>query len=313
MIYDAIIIGGGPAGITAALYLVRSGCKVAFVEMLAPGGQVLKTESIENYPGFPQGIKGYELADVFAAHLEGLEIDRFSSEVTHLELLQSNESINGNVHCVHFSGKSIEGRTIVLCSGAVHQHLGLENELKLGGRGVSYCAICDGNFFRGQEVAVVGGGNTALEESLYLSKIVKKVYLIHRREEFRGAKVYLDRLNDADNVEIIRNTVVTAINGESDLTGLTLQNVKSGDETTLPVEGFFIFVGIKPSVDFVPELVQRDAAGFLITDTEMRTNVPGVFAAGDIRSKLCRQVSTAVGDGATAAQAAFLYVEQFNG
>ncbi len=313
MIYDCIIIGGGPAGITAALYLVRSGCKVAFVEKLAPGGQVLKTESIENYPGFPQGIKGYELADVFAAHLEGLEIDRYSSEVTHMELLQNSEAVNGNVHRVYFGEKNIEARSVILCSGAVHQQLGLENELKLGGRGISYCAICDGNFFRDQEVAVVGGGNTALEESLYLSKIVKKVYLIHRREEFRGAKVYLDRLNNADNVEIIRNTVVSAIHGETDLTSLTLQNVKSGDETVLPVEGFFIFVGIKPNVDFVPELVQRDAAGFLITDTEMRTNVQGIFAAGDIRSKLCRQVSTAVGDGATAAQAAFLYVEQFNG
>ncbi len=313
MIYDSIIIGGGPAGITAALYLVRSGCKVAFVEKIAPGGQVLKTESIENYPGFPQGIKGYELADVFAAHLDGLELDKFSSEVTQMELLQNNDDAAANVHRVHFGEKVIEGRTIIICSGAAHQHLGLENELKLGGRGISYCAICDGNFFRGQDVAVVGGGNTALEESLYLSKIVNKVYLIHRREEFRGAKVYLDRLQNAENVEIIRNTVVSAINGDTDLTGLTLQNVKTGDETMLPVEGFFIFVGIKPNVDFVPDLVQRDASGFLITDTEMRTNIPGVFAAGDIRSKLCRQVSTAVGDGATAAQAAFLYVEQFNG
>ncbi len=313
MIYDAIIIGGGPAGITAALYLVRSGCSVAFVEKIAPGGQVLKTESIENYPGFPDGIKGYELADVFAAHLNGLELDRFSSEVTKLELMQDNEEAAHKVHRVHFNNSHIDGHTVIVCSGAEHKHLGIDNELKLSGRGISYCAICDGNFFRGQEVAVVGGGNTALEESLYLSKIVKKVYLIHRREEFRGAKVYLDRLDNAENVEIIKSTVVTAIHGETDLTGLSLKNIQNGDETELPVQGFFIFVGIKPSVDFISDLVQRDAAGFLITDTEMRTNIPGLFAAGDIRSKLCRQVSTAVGDGATAAQAAFLYVEQLNG
>ncbi len=313
MIYDSIVIGGGPAGITAALYLVRSGCSVAFVEKIAPGGQVLKTESIENYPGFPKGIKGYELADVFAAHLDGLEIERFSSEVTRMELLQDCVDANHKVHRVHFANSYIEGRTVVVCSGAEHKHLGIDNEIKLSGRGISYCAICDGNFFRGQEVAVVGGGNTALEESLYLSKIVKKVYLIHRREEFRGAKVYLDRLNEAENVEIIKNTVVSAINGETDLTSLSLKNVQTDEERELPIAGFFIFVGINPSVDFVSDLVNRDAAGFLITDTEMRTNVPGLFAAGDIRSKLCRQVSTAVGDGATAAQAAFLYVEQLNG
>ncbi len=313
MIYDSIVIGGGPAGITAALYLVRSGCSVAFVEKIAPGGQVLKTESIENYPGFPKGIKGYELADVFAAHLDGLELDRFSNEVTKIELLQESEEAKHKVHRVQFANSSIEGRTVIVCSGAEHKHLGIDNEVKLSGRGVSYCAICDGNFFRGQEVAVVGGGNTALEESLYLSKIVKKVYLIHRRDEFRGAKVYVDRLNDADNVEIVKNTVVTAINGETDLTSLSLKNIQNGDERELPIAGFFVFVGIKPSVDFVPDLVQRDAAGFLITDTEMRTNIDGFFAAGDIRSKLCRQVSTAVGDGATAAQAAFLHVEQLNG
>ncbi len=313
MIYDSIVIGGGPAGITAALYLVRSGCSVAFVEKLAPGGQVLKTESIENYPGFPQGIKGYELSDIFAAHLDGLDVDRYSSEVTHMELLQDSKDVKHNIHRVHLGDKFIEGNTVIICSGAMHQHLGLENEIKLGGRGISYCAICDGNFFRGQEVAVVGGGNTALEESLYLSKIVKKVYLIHRREEFRGAKVYLDRLNNTDNVEILRNTIVTGIHGEDALTGLSIQNVQTGDEKTLNVEGFFVFVGIKPSVEFIPDLVQRDVSGFIITDTEMRTNISGVFAAGDIRSKLCRQVSTAVGDGATAAQAAFLYVEQLNG
>ncbi len=306
--YDAIIVGSGPAGITAALYMVRSGCTVALVEKLTPGGQVLQTEAIENYPGFPKGIKGYELADAFAAHLDELGLDRFTEAVTSMELSQDGKAM----HKVHLGEKVLEGRAVVICSGAMHRHLGVDNELKLNGHGVSYCAICDGNFYRGLEVGVVGGGNTALEEALYLSKIAKKVHLIHRREEFRGAKVYLDRLEAAENVELIRNTVVSAIHGDTALTGLTLENVQDGSKTELAVDGFFVFVGIKPSVDFVPDMVDKDSGGFIQTDTEMRTNIPGVFAAGDIRSKLCRQVSTAVGDGATAAQAAFLYVEEHN-
>lgn len=305
-LYDAIVIGGGPAGITAALYLIRSGCSVALVEKLTPGGQVLQTEAIENYPGFPKGIKGWELADAFAAHLDGLPVQRYSEEVRSIEHSQGK-------HRIQLDSEWIEGRSVVICSGAGHKHLGLDNELKLAGRGVSYCAICDGNFFRGQNVAVVGGGNTALEETLYLSKIVNKVFLIHRRDSFRGAKTYLDRLQTIpDKVEIVRNSVVTAIHGDNALKRLTLKNVQTDEEHTLPVEGLFVFVGYDPNVGFVPKEVKRDTQGFLITDTEMRTNVPGVFAAGDIRSKLCRQVSTAVGDGATAAQAAFLYLEQLN-
>ncbi len=306
MIYDAIIVGTGPAGITAALYMVRSGCTVALVEKLTPGGQVLATESIENYPGFPKGIKGYELADAFAAHLDDLKLDRFTESVNEMELSPEGKG----THKVLVGKNWLETRSIIVCSGAMHRHLGVENEMKLNGHGVSYCAICDGNFYRGLDVAVVGGGNTALEEALYLSKIAKKVHLIHRREEFRGAKVYLDRLEAAENVEIIRNTVVSAIHGETALTGLTLESVKDGKKTQLTVDGFFVFVGINPQVDFLPAMVKTDESGFIYTDTEMRTNVPGVFAAGDIRSKLCRQVSTAVGDGATAAQAAFLYVEE---
>ncbi len=306
--YDAIVVGSGPAGITAAMYLVRSGCSVALVEKLTSGGQVLQTESIENYPGFPKGIKGYELADAFTAHLDELTVDRFQDAVRSMELSQDGKDL----HKVVVGTTTLSARAVVVCSGASHSHLGAPREKELTGRGISYCAICDGNFFRGQNVAVVGGGNTALEEALYLAKIAKTVTLIHRRESFRGAKVYLDRLEAAENVEIVRNSVIKAIHGEESLTGLTIENVQNGEERELSVEGFFVFVGIKPSVDFVPDMVAKDDRGFLITDTEMRTNIPGLFAAGDIRSKLCRQVSTAVGDGATAAQAAFLYVEENN-
>ncbi len=308
--YDTVIVGAGPAGITAALYLERSGCRVALVEKLTPGGQVLQTESIENYPGFPNGIKGYELADTFAAHIAPLSMARFSEGVSQMQFLQTGHDGEKHIHRVLVGKTWLEARTVIISSGAAHRHLGLQEELRYSGKGVSYCAICDGNFYRGQDVAVVGGGNTALEEALYLAKIARKVYVVHRREAFRGAKVYIDRLESTENVEIIRNSIVTNIKGFDTVDGVVVQNVQDKSARTIPVQGFFIFVGIKPNVDFVPEEVQRDTAGFLITDTEMRTNVAGVFAAGDIRSKLCRQVSTAVGDGATAAQAAFLYMEQ---
>lgn len=306
-LYDAIVVGGGPAGITAALYLVRSGCSVALVERLTAGGQVLQTEFIENYPGFPKGIKGWELADAFAAHLDGTLVDRFAEAVIGIE-----SEVAGKYR-VRVGEQWLECRSVVICSGARHKKLGVPREDALAGRGVSYCAICDGNFFRGQNVAVVGGGNTALEESLYLSKIVQKVHLIHRRDAFRGARIYQDRLEAAaEKVEVVRSSVVTAIHGDNALTGVTVRHLPTGEERLIPVEGLFVFVGYEPSVDFVPQDVKRDDQGFLITDTEMRTSVPGIFAAGDIRSKLCRQVSTAVGDGATAAQAAFLYLEQFD-
>ena len=305
-LYDAVVIGGGPAGLTAALYLIRSGCRVALVEKLTAGGQILQTEVIENYPGFPRGIKGWELADLFAAHVEEMSLDRFSDAVTAMES-------GSDTHRLRVGESWLETKTVILCSGARYRHLGLANEKELTGRGVSYCAICDGNFFRGQTVAVVGGGNTALEESLYLAKLVGKLHLIHRRDAFRGAKIYQDRvMGMPEKIDIIRSTVVTAIHGADKLEGVTLRSVATGEETFLSVEGLFVFVGMEPNGEFFPEALQRDPQGFVLTDTEMRTNMPGIFAAGDIRSKMCRQVTTAVGDGATAAQAAFVYLEHLN-
>ena len=304
--YDAVVIGGGPAGITAAMYLARSGCSVLMPEQLAPGGQILQTEAMDKYPGFPKGNKGYELADLFAAHLEGLAIDRPAAAV---------ESVSGSAgqFVVRAGGVEYGARTVVVCSGAHHRKLGLEGEDRLRGRGVSYCALCDGNFFRNQTVAVVGGGNAALEESLYLSKLVSKLYLIHRRDEFRARKIYQDKLTEqSDKITLLRSSVVTALHGEKELTGLTVKNLKSGEETLLPVNGLFVYVGFSPSTGFLPADLAKDEQGFIITDTEMRTNIPGIFAAGDIRSKLCRQVITAAGDGATAAQAAFVLMEQLH-
>lgn len=307
-IYDAAVVGEGPAGITAALYLARSGCSTLLFEQMTAGGQILATESLENYPGFPKGVKGYELADLMDAQLEGLAIDKVRGEVCAVSGEAGNFIIQADAEQdAHYA------RTVIVCTGARHRHLGLPREDELIGRGVSYCAICDGGFYRNLDVAVVGGGNAAMEESLYLAKIVKKVYLIHRRDSFRGARIYLDKLeNQPDKVEILRDTIVTQLLGDAELTGLEIENLKSGHKSKIEVSGLFIYVGFIPATEFLPDAVERDDQGFVITDTEMRTSVPGIFAAGDIRSKLCRQVITAAGDGATAAQSAFIFLEQLH-
>lgn len=307
--YDAVVVGAGPAGITAALYLGRSGCSVLLFEQLTPGGQILLTEALENYPGYPAGIKGYELADLFAAHIQDApNVERPRGEVS------SITGSAGDFKIVSDGGQQEHhARTVLVCTGSKHRHLGLEDEDRLIGRGVSYCALCDGNFYRGRTVAVVGGGNSALEETLYLSKLVGKVHLIHRRDEFRGHKIYLDRLQAlGDKVEIHRNCVINKLNGQDQLESLDVHNLKTDEDKAIPVEGLFIYVGFAPETSFLPAEVARDGNGFLVTDTEMRTNIPGIFAAGDIRSKMCRQVITAAGDGATAAQCAFVFLEQLH-
>ena len=239
--FDAAVIGSGPAGVTAALYLVRSGCSVILFEKMAAGGQILQTEALENYPGYPKGIKGYELADLFAAHLEGLPVTHSRDAV---------ESVSGEAgnFVVQAGGKEHSCRTVIVCSGAHHRELGLADEKRLQGRGVSYCALCDGNFFRNAPVAVVGGGNAALEESLYLAKLASKVYLIHRRDEFRGAKIYQDKLESMpDKVELVRSSVVTALHGENALTSLSVRDLKTDEIRQISVEGLFIYVGFEPA------------------------------------------------------------------
>jgi thioredoxin reductase (NADPH) len=303
--YDAVVIGGGPAGVTAALYLARAGVSLAWIEQLASGGQVLNTEVIDNYPGFPKGIKGYELADLFAAHLEGYEMDRLHDEVVEVK----SES---GTHQVKVGDTWIAARTIIVCTGAKWRKLGIDGEERLAGKGVSYCALCDGNFFRGQDVACIGGGNTALEESLYLAKIVNKLYLVHRRDCFRGDRIYQDKVLNHPKIEPVMNAVPKAFEGETELNGLLVEDVVTGEQKTLSVNGAFIFIGLEPAAGFLPSTLERDDRGFLITDMSMATNVPGIFAAGDICSKACRQVATAVGDGATAAHSASLYLEKLN-
>ncbi len=308
MLYDAVVIGAGPSGITAALYLVRSGLQVALVESAAPGGQILSTAEIENYPGFPKSVKGWELADLFDAHLNGYPVERVRGQVASVASVE-----DGRFLISLEDGKTLEAKTVVACSGAHHRKLGAPGEEAFSGRGVSYCAVCDGNFYRGRDVAVVGGGNSALEEALYLSRIVNKVYLIHRRDAFRGAQIYQDKIRDAGNIELVTSSVVDEIRGgNAGMDSVVVRRVDGGDTRVIPVEGIFIYVGMQPVSGYLPEQVNRDAAGFVLTDAEMGTSVPGIFAAGDIRSKRCRQVSSAVGDGATAATAALSYLEQRN-
>lgn len=299
--YDCVVIGGGPAGIAAALYLLRGGAKVAMVEKLSHGGQTLLTEEIENYPGFPNGIKGYELADLFHAHLGKYPHDLLRDEVRTIEPEPGR-------HRVLVGDEWLQTRSIIIASGAAYKRLGLPREEAFVGRGVSFCALCDGNFYRGEEVAVVGGGNAALEESLYLSRIVNKVHLIHRRDAFRGERCFQDRCIADPKINIIYNTVVDDLVGTNKLEGLQLTNVKTGESSILNVAAMFVFIGFASQAKFVPPALDVDKDGFIHTDVEMRTNIEGIFAAGDARAKLCRQVVTAVGDGATAAHSVQLYL-----
>lgn len=306
--YDAVVVGGGPAGATAALYLVRSGLGVAMLEKGAVGGQILSTSEIDNYPGFPKGVKGWELADLLDEHLNAYTIDRIQAEVSTVE-----PAAEGGFLINRAEGESLHARSVLLCSGARYRKLGVADEARFTGKGVSYCAVCDGNFYRGLNVAVVGGGNSALEESLYLARIVNKVYLIHRRDAFRGAKIYQDKIAAMpEKIELVTSSIVTHLEGKDTLEAVGVQSVHGGDIRRIPVEGLFLFVGTEPSNSFIPASVQCDPAGFVHTDAEMRTNIPGIFAAGDIRSKHCRQVSAAVGDGATAATSAISYLEQLH-
>lgn len=299
--YDCVVIGGGPAGITAALYLLRGGANVALVEKLSHGGQTLLTEEIENYPGFPQGVKGYELADIFTAHLEKYPHDLYRDEVRALEF-------DPGRHRVQVGDEWLEARSLIITTGAAYKHLGVPREEEMTGRGVSYCALCDGNFYRGEDVAVVGGGNSALEESLYLTRLVNKVYLIHRRDAFRGERCFQDRCIADPKIQIVYKNVVEEIVGKDKVEALILSDVETGEKTTLNVAAMFVFIGFKSQAGFLPEDIEVDKDGFIRTDTEMRTNIEGVFAAGDARIKQCRQVVTAVGDGATAAHSVQLYL-----
>lgn len=298
---ELAIIGGGPAGLAAGLYASRARMDVLLLERLGPGGQVLLTDWVENYPGFADGLSGFELVENFRNHASkfGLRIE--SAEVRRLRF--------GRPHLLSLDAESLAAKSVIIASGARPNRLGVRGESELTGKGVSFCATCDGPFYKGQVVAVVGGGDTAVGEAVYLTRFATKVYVIHRRDELRAAKVLQERLFGNEKIEVIWDSVVEAIEGTSKLEALLLRNVKSGDTRRLAADGVFIYIGVRPNSSFLaPGDLDTDPWGFLISDGEMRTSQPGVFVAGDVRSKLLRQIANAVGEGVVAAHNAGQYV-----
>ena len=287
--YDAIVVGGGPAGITAALYLCRSGISVAQIEMLAPGGQILKTESIENYPGFPKGIKGWEMADAFAAHLDDYELDRYNDAVLKMEQVPGGWSFS-------VGKETIVGKAVVVCSGANPRPLGVPRETQLTGRGVSYCALCDGNFFRDKEVMVVGGGNTAAADVIYLARICRKVYLVHRCDKLRATAIYHERLRELGNVEFCWDSIAEEfIAGENGrVTGLKLRNVKTDDERVLAASAVFIAIGMRPYTAFLEGDLETDGGGYIVADAMGRTTMPTRAMTPPTLPRMSRQTTPMV-------------------
>jgi thioredoxin reductase (NADPH) len=299
--YDCLIIGGGPAGLTAGLYACRAGLKTALLEGMFPGGQITTTDRLENYPGFPDGIGGVDFGAIVAQ-----QATRFGLEILYEQAEAAD--ITGPVKTIRTSSGEHTARAVILCMGAEPRKLGLPNEEELRGRGVSYCATCDGAFFRDKKVAVVGGGDTACQEAAYLGRMAEKVYLIHRRGELRASGVVAQRVKSDDKVEILWDSVVEGINGDESVRGVTVKNVKTGEARGMALDGLFVAIGVIPRSGLVKGVVELTETGHIKTDRHMRTNIAGVFAAGDVRDTPLRQVVTACADGAVAADAASEYL-----
>lgn len=300
--YDLIIAGGGPAGLTAGLYAARAMLRTLLLEKMAPGGQAATTFHIENYPGFAEGISGPDLAQAMENQAK-----KFGLAVTYGEVKKM--SFRDPLWEVEYEDRKLLAKAVIAASGVEPRKLGIPGEETLRGRGVSYCATCDGPFFKDQEIGVVGGGDSAVEEALYLTRFATKIYLVHRRNALRAEKILQERAFQNPKIEILWDTVVTKVLGDSGVEGLELQNVKTKNLRTLKVGGVFFYVGWLSNTEFLKGIVNLDEQGFVLTDDQMATSAPGVFAAGDVRKKLLRQVATAVGDGAMAAFAAGQYVE----
>ncbi len=298
--YDMVIIGGGPGGYTAALYAARAGLRVAVVEKFSAGGQMALTDKIENYPGFPEGIDGYALAEKMQQQAEAFGAETIYGEVTALEL-------NGDIKHIHSDSGSFQSRTVVIAAGANPRKLNLPEEEKLTGRGVHYCAHCDGMFYRGKTVVVVGGGNSAAADAMILSRIAKKVILVHRRSSLRATKVYHQSLENAPNVEFIWNAQVRELLSDGGFRGIKVQDLLSGEEREVACDGVFVSIGRVPAGGLVEGQLEQDDSGYIVADESTRTGLPGVFAVGDVRTKALRQVVTAVADGAVAAH----YAEEY--
>ncbi len=300
--YDVLIIGGGPAGLTAGLYASRAKLRTLMVERMILGGQVMTTTKVENYPGFPGGIDGPDLMVRFQEHCQ-----EFGLEVSYGEV--ENLIDRGQLKAVVVDGQEFLTRTVIITTGAEPRKLGIPGETELTGRGVSYCATCDGAFFKNVPVAIVGGGDTAAEEALFLSRFASKVHLLHRRDQLRATKILQERLHANDKVEIRWNTEVERIEGDGrGVHAIELRDTRSGKKSPLKVEGVFMAIGVVPKAHFLAEVLELTEEGYILTDAECRTSIPGVFAAGDVRKKILKQIATAVGDGAVAAIMAEKYL-----
>ncbi|WP_458397098.1 thioredoxin-disulfide reductase [Anaerotignum sp.] len=299
-IYDVIIIGGGPGGYTAALYTARAGLDVLLLEKLSAGGQMALTSQIDNYPGFEEGVDGFTLAEKMQTGAERFGAKTELAEVYSLDLKDKIKKVDTSEGVFY-------GKTVVVSTGASPRELGIEKEQSLVGRGVNYCAACDGMFYRGKTVVVVGGGNSAAADAMLLSRICEKVIVVHRRDTLRATKIYHEPLMQAENVEFQWDSVVTELIYEDRFKGVRLKNVKTGEETELSCDGIFISVGRKPVTEFLEGQIELDKGGYIVADESTRTNIPGVFAVGDVRTKVLRQVVTAVSDGAVASH----YIDEY--
>ena len=299
--YDVIVIGGGPGGYTAALYTARSGFSTLVIERLAPGGQMTETTQIDNYPGFEEGIDGFTLGMKMQAGAE-----RFGAQTLYAEVL--SVSLEGKEKQIHTTEGTFHAGAVIIATGAGHRHLGLPGEEDLVGKGVAYCAACDGMFYRGREVAVVGGGNSAVADALLLSRVAKKVHLIHRRDTLRATRVYWSALEQAENLRFHWNSAVEALQAEDVLTGISLRDLQTGEVSDLALDGLFVSIGRKPATDLFRGQLALDEAGYILADESTATSIPGVFAVGDVRTKAVRQIITAAADGAVAAHGAEEYL-----
>lgn len=302
--YDLVIIGGGPAGLTAGLYASRARMNVVMIEKVVPGGQILVTDWIENYPGFPDGLSGGELVQRMTDQVKRFGLPIESNEVVSMD-------VSGPVKKLRLSDREITTPAVIIATGASPRNLEIPGENRFYGKGVSFCGTCDGPFFRNRVVAAVGGGDTAVQESLFLTKFASKVYVIHRRNELRATKILQERAFANEKIEFIWDSVVTGIQGLDSVEKLTIQNVKTGENSDLKVDGCFVWIGTTPNAGFVGDDIKRDEWGFIVANARMETSVPGVFAAGDVRNTPMRQVVTAVGDAAIAVSSAEHYIESF--
>lgn len=301
--YDLVIIGGGPAGLAAGLYAARARLRTVMIEKIVPGGQVVTTDWVENYPGFPEGISGPDLVQKMTEQVKRFNLNMETNEVSDLDFSEPIKTIALN-------DKTITTHTIIIATGASPRKLGISGEEAFWGKGVSTCATCDGPFYRDRAVVAVGGGDTAVQESLFLTKFARKIYLIHRRDQLRATAILQERALANDKIEFISDSVLTGISGLTHVEKVSVKNLKTGDVRELSVDGCFIWVGILPNTSFLPKDIKVDKQGFIIVDSNMQTSIPGVYAAGDVRSTPLRQIATAVGDGAIATFSAEHYLQK---